>query len=211
MEINWYGHSCFRLRDKDIAIVTDPYEKSLGISLPRMRADVVTVSHEHPDHSCIKQIKGEPIVLSTPGEYEIKGIFITGIASNYPPSDKKYRDNTIFVFEIGGLNVCHLGDLDHVPSQEQVESLGDVHVLLVPIGGSNTLNAAQAAEIISLLEPRLVIPMHYAIPDIQVKLDPASKFLKEMGLREPSPESILKVTPSSLPEETQIVLLDYKQ
>lgn len=211
MEINWYGHSCFRLRDRDIAIVTDPYDKGLGLTPPRLKADVVTISHDHPDHSCTQIVKGEPIVLSSPGEYEIRGVFITGAASTEGKNSEQKRDNTIFVFELDGLNVCHLGDLDHVPVQEQIESLGDVHVLLIPVGGGDTINAAEAAEVIRLLEPRIVIPMHYALPEVTVKLDPVSKFFMEMGLREPNPEASLKVTAAGLPEETQVVLLEYKQ
>lgn len=211
MEINWYGHSCFRLRDKEITIVTDPYDKSLGLSLPKLKADVVTISHDHPDHSCSQIVKGEPVVLSGPGEYEIKGVFITGTASADGKKHGQYRDNTIFVFEIDGLNVCHVGDLDHVPEQEQIEALGDVHVLLVPVGGGKTLNASQAAEVIRLLEPRIVIPMHYALPELTIELDSVSKFFKEMGLREPTPEPSFKATASALPEETQVVLLEYRQ
>ncbi len=210
MEISWYGHSCFRLRDKDIVIVTDPYDKGLGLSAPRLRADVVTVSHDHPDHNATQTVKGEPVVLTSPGEYEIKGIFITGASSNGGEKRPLEQENTIFVFDLDGLTVCHLGDLDHVPVQEQIEALGDVHILLIPVGGVTTLNASQAAEVIRLLEPRIVVPMHYSLPEMALKLDPVSKFFKEMGLREPAPESILKVTSSALPDETQVVLLDYK-
>jgi len=210
MEIIWYGHSCFRLRDKNVTVITDPYEKSLGLSLPKMRADVITISHDHPGHNCIQNVKGEPIVLSSPGEYEMKGVFITGIASGGDKQDIG-RENTIFVFEMENLNICHLGDIDHIPGQEQVEALGDVHVLLTPVGGSNSLTASQAAEIISLLEPRVVIPMHYGIPELQIELDPVSKLFKEMGLKEPQPQDNLKITVSTLPEETQVILLEYKQ
>jgi L-ascorbate metabolism protein UlaG (beta-lactamase superfamily) len=210
MEISWYGHSCFRLRDKEIVVMTDPYDKALGLPVTRVRADVVTVSHDHPDHNAIASTKGEPVVLDSPGEYEIKGIFITGTSSTAGEKRPLELENTIFVFEMDGLNICHLGDLDHVPVQEQIEALGDVHVLLIPVGGSTTLNASQAAEVIRLLEPRIVIPMHYALPEMALKLDPVSKFFKEMGLREPTPENLLKVTGNALPEETQVVLLDYK-
>jgi L-ascorbate metabolism protein UlaG (beta-lactamase superfamily) len=210
VEIIWYGHSCFRLRDKDIVVVTDPYDKSLGLPVPRVRADVVTISHNHPDHNAIQNMKGEPVVFDSPGEYEIKGIFVTGTSSNEARQRPLDQENTIFVFEMDSLTVCHLGDLDHVPVQEQIEALGDVHVLLIPVGGVTTLNASQAAEVIRLLEPRIVIPMHYALPEMELKLDPVSKFFKEMGLREPAPEAALKASGSTLPEETQVVLLDYK-
>ena len=211
MEIIWYGHSCFRLRDKNVTVITDPYEKNLGLSLPKMRADVVTVSHDHPGHNCTQNIKGEPIILNGAGEYEIKGIFITGIASSDTKKQDIGKENTIFVFEMEDLNICHLGDIDHIPGQEQIEALGDVHVLLTPVGGSNSLTASQAAEIISLLEPRIVVPMHYGIPELQIKLDPVSKLFKEMGLKEPQPQEGLKITVSTLPEETQVILLEYKQ
>ena len=211
MDITWYGHSCFRLRDRNVTIVTDPYEKGIGLSLPRLKADVVTISHNQAAHNCIDAVKGEPIVLDGPGEYEIKGVFITGTGSRHGQAQDLQNQNSIFVFEMEGLNVCHLGDLDHIPSQEQIEALGDVHVLLVPVGGSNSLSASQAAELISLLEPRIVVPMHYALPELRIKLDPVSKLFKEMGLREPPPEDALKATVTSLPEETQVVLLQYKQ
>jgi len=211
MDITWYGHSCFRLRDRSVTIVTDPYEKNIGLTLPRLKADVVTVSHNQAAHNCVEAVKGEPIVLDGPGEYEIKGVFITGTGSQHGKIEDPQTQNTIFVFEIETLNVCHLGDLNHIPSQEQIEALGDVHILLVPVGGSNSLSASQAAELISLLEPRIVIPMHYAVPELTITLDPVSKLFKEMGLREPTPEDMLKATPASLPEETQVVLLAYKQ
>jgi L-ascorbate metabolism protein UlaG (beta-lactamase superfamily) len=194
-----------------MVIVTDPYEKALGLSLPRIRADVVTVSHNHPGHNCIKNVQGSPIILSSPGEYEIQGTFIAGIAGGNKEEGELSHENSIFVFEMDGLNTCHLGDLDHIPTREQIEAFGDVQILLIPVGGSGSLSASQAAEVISMLEPQLVIPMHYAIPELQVKLDPVSKLFKEMGLREPAPESSLKVTLSSLPEETQVVLLECKR
>jgi len=211
MEIIWYGHSCFRLRDKNITVITDPYAKTIGLTLPKMRADVVTVSHDEPAHNCVENVKGEPIVLDGPGEYEIKGVFITGIASGDGKKQAAGQENTIFVFEMEDLNVCHLGDIAHIPAQEQIESLGDVHVLLIPVGGANSLTASQAAEVISLLEPRIVVPMHYSIPELAIKLDPVSKLFKEMGLKEPPPQESLKVTAGALPEETQVVLLEYKQ
>ncbi len=222
MEITWFGHSCFRLRDRDVTIITDPFDKSLGYELPRVRADIVTVSHDHPHHNCLQAVKGEFKIVNNPGEYEIKSVFITGIA-HYPSrrsrknnGDKGDQRNIIFVFEFDGLAVCHLGDLAQVPTQTQVEELSNVDVLLVPVGGGTSLNAAQAAEIISLVEPYIVIPMHYktgAIPSPQtgaLKLDPVDKFLKEMGVARVEPVDVLKVTKSSLPEETQVAVLNPK-
>ena len=212
MEITWYGHSCFRLRDKGVAVVTDPYSKDIGYTLPRIRADIVTISHDHPDHNNARAIKGSPRVLSGPGEYEIKGVFITGIATYHDGKQGRERGrNTVFIFEFNGLTVCHLGDLGHVPTQDQAEVLSGAQVLLIPVGGVYTINAAQAAEVVSLLEPRIVIPMHYKTPLVKIKLDPVSKFLKAMGVDKPAPVDSLQVHGSKLPEETQVVLLNYKQ
>jgi L-ascorbate metabolism protein UlaG (beta-lactamase superfamily) len=212
MEITWYGQSCFRLRDRLATAVTDPYGKDIGYSLPRVRADIVTVSHDHSDHNYVKGVRGDPKVLSGPGEYEVSGVFVTGISTFHDRKKGGSRGrNTVFLFDFEGLTVCHLGDLGHVPTQAQVEALDDIDVLLIPVGSRFTINASQAAEVISLLEPRLVIPMHYKTKTLKVKLDPVSKFLKEMGLSQLTTHESLKVSKSSLPEETQVMLLDYKQ
>lgn len=216
MEITWFGHSYFRLRDRDATVVTDPFDKSLGYELPRIRADIVTVSHDHPHHNYPAGVKGDFKIVNSPGEYEIKSVFITGIAT-YPARRRRkneangdYERNIIFVFQFDGLTVCHLGDLAQVPTQTQVEALSDVDVLMVPVGGGTSLNAAQAAEIISLIEPYIVIPMHYKTSAISMKLDKVDKFLKEMGAPRIEPVDVLKVTKSSLPQETQVVVINPK-
>lgn len=212
MEITWYGHACFRLKDRNTTVVTDPYDKTLGLSLPRPKADIVTISHASPHHNHTAGLKGEFKVVDGPGEYEIGGVFITGIHLTGPK--KKNGDetvqNNIYVIYMEDIAICHLGDLSHVPTQNQVEDLGSIEVLMVPVGGQNALNAAQAAEVISLIEPYIVIPMHYHLPGLTIKLDPVEKFLKEMGLAKADTTDTLKLTKSSLPEETQIVLLDAK-
>lgn len=211
MEITWYGHACFRLKDRTTSVVTDPYDKTLGLPLPRPKADIVTISHDVPHHNHTDGLKGEFKVIAGPGEYEIGGIFITGIHLASPKkSDDKVAQNNIYVIYIEDIAVCHLGDLSHVPTQNQVEDLGSIEVLMVPVGGQNTLNAAQAAEVISLIEPYIVIPMHYYLPDLTVKLDPVDKFLKEMGVTKSDTVDTLKLTKAGLPEETQIVLLEAK-
>lgn len=212
MEITWYGHACFRLRDKVATVVTDPYDPSTGYTLPKVRADIVTVSHSHADHNYASGIKGTPKVVDGPGEYEIKGVFITGIATFHDRKKGAQRGrNTVFLFEFDSLTICHLGDLGHVPTQAQVEALSDVDILLIPVGGVSTIGASQAAEVISLLEPKIVIPMHYKTKMITLKLASVNRFLQEMGLKKLAAQESLKVTASTLPEETQIVLLDYKQ
>ena len=212
MEITWYGHACFRLRDKGATVVTDPYDRSIGYTLPRVRADIVTVSHNHADHTYASGIKGAPKVVDAPGEYEIKGVFITGIATFHDRKKGAQRGrNTVFLFEFDGLTICHLGDLGHVPTQAQVEALSDVDILLIPVGGVSTIAASRAAEVVSLLEPKIVIPMHYKTKALTLKLASVNRFLQEMGLKKLAAQESLKVTASTLPEETQIVLLDYKQ
>jgi L-ascorbate metabolism protein UlaG (beta-lactamase superfamily) len=211
MELTWYGHSCFRLSERGVAIVTDPPSDDLGYERPRVRADVVTISHEHPGHNNRVGFRGGPMFFDGPGEYEVKGVFITGIATFHDGRSGSARgSNTVFLFEFDGLTVCHLGDLGHVPTQVQLEALSDVDVLLIPVGGVHTIDPPKATEVISLIEPRLVIPMHYNTPVEKAKLQTLDKFLKEMGHSPLTPEPELKVVKSSLPDETQVVVLDYR-
>ena len=152
--------------------------------------------------------------MTGPGEYEVSGVFVMGLELRGERKKGKTPEkqrNIVFLFEFDDLTVCHLGDLDHVPTQAQVEeALGEVDVLLIPVGGGESLNAAQASEVVSLLEPHVVIPMHYRVKDLTIKLDPVSKFLKEMGLDNITTQETLKVSRSGLPEETQVVLLELK-
>ena len=214
MELLWYGHACFRLKDRNVTVVTDPYDKTLGLPLPRPKADIVTVSHPSPHHDHVAGVKGDFKVIDGPGEYEIGGVFITGINLISPHKGDETPQagtrNNVFVIYIESIAVCHLGDLRHVPTQNQVEDMGNIDVLMVPVGGYNALNAAEAAEVISLIEPFIVIPMHYRLPDLSVKLDPVDKFLKEMGITKVETESNLKLNKTSLPEETQVILMEPK-
>jgi L-ascorbate metabolism protein UlaG (beta-lactamase superfamily) len=213
MEIFWYGHSCFRLSERGYAsVVTDPYDsQAVGYEPLKLKADIVTISHNAPGHNHLDAVKGVEHRITSPGEYEIGGVFITGIQTN--SNGKKEAvvpRNTLYVFDYDGLTIAHLGDIDRVPTQTEVEDLGSVDVALVPVGGGGSLNASRAAEMISLLEPSLVIPMHYAIPSTKADLEPLAKFLKEMGLKEADHMPSLKVaSASSLPEETRVVVLEY--
>jgi L-ascorbate metabolism protein UlaG (beta-lactamase superfamily) len=209
MDITWFGHACFRLSDRGVAIVTDPFGEHLAYERPRIRADLVTISHDHPGHNNRIGFRAGPRFFDGPGEYEVKGVFVTGIATFHDTRKGASRGpNTVFLFDFDGLTVCHLGDLGHVPTQAQVELLSDVDVLLVPVGGVHTLDAAKAAEVVSLLEPRLVVPMHYKTPKEKAALQGVDKLFKEMGLSPVAPLPELKVTRSSLPEETEVVLLE---
>ena len=211
MEIVWYGHSCFRFIERGMAaVVTDPFDNEvIGYEPLKLRADIVTVSHDAPGHNFTSVVKSANHKLVGPGEYEIGGVFITGVQTD--TNNKKNANkaaNTLFLFDFDGLTIAHLGDLNQVPSQSEVEALGTVNVALVPVGGGNGLNAAKAAEVISLLEPNIVIPMHYASPSGKLELDPLSKFLKEMGLTSQETVPSLKITRSGMPEETKVVILD---
>ncbi len=211
MEITWLGHSCFRIKGKQAVIVTDPFDKSLGYPAKKPTADIVTISHDHPHHACLDHISGTPKVVRRPGEYEIANVFISGIKTYHDDEKGAVRGkNTVFFMEMEDLRICHLGDLGHVPTPGLLEQIGDADILMIPIGGVMTLGASQAAETISLLTPRLVIPMHYKTDAVTLELEPAERFLKEMGLQETEPQPKLNVTKSTLPIETRVMLLDYR-
>lgn len=207
MEITWYGLSCFRLAERGmITVVTDPYGPELGLPPLKLKADVVTVSHKAPGHSYTKAVKGVERVISGPGEYELGGVFITGIRMR-PKDGKNGKGNTLYVFDYEGITIAHLGDLAEVPTQARVEDMGTVDIALVPVGGGKALGPSQAAEVISLIEPSIVVPMHFKTYKEGPKLRTVSGFLKEMGISKQEPLDSLKVTKSSLTEETQVVVL----
>ncbi|MCB8924683.1 MAG: MBL fold metallo-hydrolase [Ardenticatenaceae bacterium] len=207
MELTWYGLSCFRLNErKHASVITDPYNGKTGLPALKLKADVVTVSHDAPGHNYVSAVSGMQHTLDGPGEYEIGNVFITGIVTK---SSAK-ANNVIFLFDYDGLKVAHLGDLDKVPSQTELEALEEVNVLLLPVGGGNSLNAAQASELVSMLEPNIVVPMHYKLPDINLELDELDRFLKEMGVTDPTEEDSLKISLTNLPEETETVILTPK-
>ena len=217
MEITWYGHSCFRLTERNYAtVVTDPFDhKSIGYDALKLKSDIVTVSHDAPGHNNRDAVKGTSHLIDGPGEFEIGGVFVTGVQTDGGSGRKKSKDaatrNTIYVFDYDGITVAHLGDLKQTPTQSEIESLGTINVALVPVGGGGGLNAAKAAEIISLLEPNLVIPMHYSTPATKLPLDSLNKFIKEMGLSKSETQPSLKVTRSGLPDETHVIVLEYQK
>jgi L-ascorbate metabolism protein UlaG (beta-lactamase superfamily) len=212
MEITWYGYSCFRLSERGSAsVVTDPYDDRQSASAPlKLSADIVTVSNETLGPVNLKAINGTPYVITGPGEYEVGGVFITGIQTGKQKvfeATQNVMPNTLYVFDFDSLTVAHLGSLDRILTQAELEAIGTVNVALVPIGSEHSLNAARAAEVISLIEPNIVIPMLYATSG-GASLDALSKFLKEMGLSEVAKQPSLKITSASLPEETQVIVLD---
>jgi L-ascorbate metabolism protein UlaG (beta-lactamase superfamily) len=210
MDITWLGHSCFRLKGSHATVITDPYSAGLGYSLGKPTARIVTVSHEHPGHCYIDGVGGQPRVVNRPGEYEISEVLIIGIATFHDgEGGKKRGKNIVYLMEIDEVAVCHLGDLGHVLTSEQIEDIGNVDVLLLPVGGVSTINAPMAAEVVRQLEPKVVIPMHYKTPALKVELEAVDRFLKEIGAKQVASQPKLSVNKSNLPLTSQVFLLDY--
>jgi L-ascorbate metabolism protein UlaG (beta-lactamase superfamily) len=209
MEITWLGYSCFRLRGKNITVVTDPFPPGLGYSLDKISANIVTVSHSHEDHSYVSAVGGQPKLINRPGEYEIGGALIIGISAFHDAENgAALGKNNIYAIEVDDVTICHLGDLGHPLSSNQSEELGNIDVLLIPVGGGTTISAAQAAAIVRNIEPKIVIPMHYKTPALTKELDPIDKFLREMGLTSSEPQPKLNITRANLPLATQVTVLN---
>lgn len=208
MDLTWYGLSCFRITERKYAtVVTDPFGSKVGLPSLKLKADIVTVSHKSEGHGKTAVVSGQSHILTGAGEYEIGGVFVTATSSIAKDGTK----NVIYLFDYDGLTVAHFGDMDAVPTRSQIEALGEVNILLVPVGGGKSLNASQAAELVSMLEPNIVVPMHYHTEGLKIKLEPIDRFLKEMGVTDPRIETQLKVSSSKLSEETEIVLLKPKE
>jgi L-ascorbate metabolism protein UlaG (beta-lactamase superfamily) len=214
LDVTWHGLSCFRLRGKNATVVTDPYLPSVGVRLPKLEADLVTLSHGHPNHSNVDAVATKSAyVVDGPGEYEVKGVTVFGIRSYHDSvAGAEQGANTIYVLEIDEVRICHLGDLGHTLDDETVEAIGTpVDVLMVPVGGGKALSAARAAEVVRTIEPRWVVPMHYRLPGFKLELDGVETFLKEMSVTEVTPQGKLIVQYSGSGEgETKVFLMDAK-
>ncbi|NLV73323.1 MAG: MBL fold metallo-hydrolase [Chloroflexi bacterium] len=216
MEITWYGLSCFRLKSRGVTVITDPYNPESGLRVPRQAASVITVSHAHDDHCCTSALRAGAYIVSGPGIYEVQGAFVIGISTFHDKSEGAERGrNTAYRIELENLSICHLGDIGNLPNQEQIELLTGADVLMLPVGGRSTISAADAAETVSLLEPRIVIPMHYKIPGLFFDLDTPTRFIKALGVESTEKLETLTVTRSELgsdpPEQVRVVLLEPKQ
>jgi L-ascorbate metabolism protein UlaG (beta-lactamase superfamily) len=210
MEIRWLGHSCFIIKGKEKTVITDPYHPGLGYSLSEPEADIVTVSHLHPGHSYVEGVANSPKQIRLPGECEIGGVFITGIATFHDTEGGRIRGkNTVYSVEMDGMALCHLGDLGHPLRPEMVDELGVIDILFLPVGEVSTIPVTTAVETVKELNPHIVIPMHYKTNAVARSLEPVDKFLKEMGIREAEPRSKLSISESSLPSGTQVVVLSY--
>lgn len=211
MNISYFGHSCFKIdekiNDQNISIITDPFNKDLGLKVPNVEADIVSISHDHSDHNNSSALRGNPFVVDCAGEFDIKGVIIEGVRSSHDENKGNERgDNIIFRFDIEGISLAHLGDLGDILDNKQLEKLGGVDILFIPVGGKYTLDAKKAVEVISQVEPRIVIPMHYKTKDSKIDIDEVDKFIKELGI-EANYEEKLKISKKDLPvEEVRLVV-----
>jgi len=210
LDVTWLGHGCFRLRGRGAAVVTDPYPPSIGLKLQRLDGDLVTVSHEHENHN-YTQVMRDAYEIRGPGEYEVAGVSVIGVPT-FHDAEKgaKHGRNTVYLIEIDDVRVCHLGDLGHRLDDAEAETISSPDVLLVPVGGNTAINAVQAAEVVRQLEPRFVVPMHYAIPGLKLQLDTLDRFLKEMAVTSAEPQPKLSVQASSGEYDTKVVVLEPK-
>lgn len=213
MDVTWLGHACIRLRGKDGVVLMDPCARSTGYSIGKQTADIITASRADPEHAYTETIAQPFRLLDAPGEYEIGGVLLNGVQTAPPGKarqDPATTRNVAFVVEMDDLRVCHLGDLDHTPTQDLIEELSDIDVLFTPVGGHGALDAAGAAEVISLLQPRLVVPIRFQTDAAAIALDPLEPFVRQLGLTASEPQAKLAVTRSNLPEDTQVAVLDYR-
>jgi L-ascorbate metabolism protein UlaG (beta-lactamase superfamily) len=208
MDITWLGYSCFRLKGKNSTVITDPFPPELGYSINKPNADIVTVSHNHRNHAYTETVQGNPRIIYRPGEYEIGGVLIIGISAFHDAENgAALGKNNVFAIEIDDITICHLGDLGQPLSAKQIEEIGNIDVLLIPVGGVTTITAAQAAALVRSIEPKIVVPMHYKTPTLTRELETVDKFLKEMGLTEIAPQPKITFNKSNLPLTTQVMVL----
>ena len=205
MIIKWYGQSCFQItansnKNGPVNVIIDPYNESIGLKLPRkLEADLVLVTHDHEDHNNVKKIEGSPFIIDGPGEYDVKNVFVHGIPSLH---NKKGDKNTIYKIETEGIKICHLGDLGQKElTSEEVDAIGGVDILLIPVGGVFTIDGKEAVKIMSQIEPKIIIPMHYKIPGLKIQLNPLDGFLKSLGIKSLEKLPKLNIKEKDLPEE----------
>lgn len=211
MDIYFYGQACFKLKGKTATVFIDPYKEDFtGLKLPKdLSADIAISTHNHDDHNNLDAITDTALKVSGPGEYEVKGVSVTGVSTFHDKEKGTQRGrNTVYNISVDGLNIVHLGDLGDKLTEEQIEEIGSTDVLLVPVGSVYTIDAKTASDVVSQLEPKIVIPMHYGLPGLKFELEPVENFLKEMGFDNVEPVSKLSTTKDKLPGELQVVLLN---
>lgn len=216
MDIQYIGHSSFRLKGKTASLVTDPYDSQYtGLPYPKVAADIVTISHDHKDHNQAKLVNNVKKIISGPGEYEINEVSIIGISSFHDAKKGEKRGkNTIYVIEMDGLRIVHLGDLGHKLSDGFIDKVGDVDILMIPVGGEYTIDAVQATELVRLIEPKIIIPMHYKVPklkqEIFSKVASVEPFLTQIGMPVEKTNK-LSISIGNIGEDQKVVLLESKK
>lgn len=210
MEINWLGQSYFRIKGKQVTVLTDPFLAENGNTLNRVTANVICLSYANPAaDAAIEKIGPEPYIIRGPGEYEVSNVLVIGVPSYQDENKGSIRGkNTIYALEFEELSICHLGRLGHLLNDEQIEIIGNVDILFLPVGGNITINATLAAKLVRSMEPKIVIPMHYKTPGTNLELDPVDKFLSEIGAQGITAQPKFNITKNNLPQATQVILLD---
>jgi len=215
VKIIWHGQSLFEIiakpkQNNEIKIIIDPFDESLGLRVPKLEANILLVSHNHHDHSNVKAVSGSPFLIEGPGEYEVKGIYIKGIPAFHDNSLGKERGKvTIFTIEAEEIKICHLSDFGQAElTEQQLEEIGEVNVLMIPVGGVYTIGSKEASRIINQIEPQIIIPMHYQIPKLKYKFEGLDKFLKVMGIKNPEHLNKLSIKKRDISEEkTKVMVL----
>jgi L-ascorbate metabolism protein UlaG (beta-lactamase superfamily) len=208
MEITWYGRACFRLKGREATVITDPCPPSTGFVAGKHDVDLLTISHDHKDHTYTRSITAG-LMLTRPGEYEYHGVLATGVRTFHDGQRGAERgENIVFAVEVDGVHIGHLGDLGHLLTEEQLSELGPVDVLLVPVGGNFSISPAEAAEVVAQVSPKIVIPMHFATDGGSSDLMEPERFIHEMGIAAPAAQPKAVVHASTLPDETQVVRLE---
>lgn len=211
MKIDYLGHSSFILTESTgTSVVCDPYDDSVGFAMPEVKADAVTVSHHHYDHDCVSKVKGTPVIIDRECSYDLPGVEINAIKSFHDSCrGKKRGENVIFKFRMDGIDVCHLGDLGEACSPELIELILPVNVLLIPVGGTYTIDAEMAKEYVDRIMPDVVIPMHYRTRDSKLDIDKVDEFLRlfDEECVEEAEGSSIELSRRDLDGETKIIVL----
>ncbi len=214
MEIHYFGLSCFRIKGKELTLIVDPFSKEVGLRLPKVTADVAIFSNDRPENNDLNAIEKnqyrELILISGPGEYEASGVFIFGYSTKTENKVGNLKvHNTLYTINIDGVRLAHLGNLDRKLTEEELEEVNGVDVLLIPVGGNSVLTPKNAVEVTNQIDPSIVIPMQYQLSGLNIQLLPVSDFLKEIGVEVKAVPKIA-ISKDSLPEEREVVVLENK-
>jgi L-ascorbate metabolism protein UlaG (beta-lactamase superfamily) len=212
MKLKWLGHSCFLITSSaGVRILTDPFDSTVGYKVPEVQADIVTTSHDHFDHNFVEAVQGDYYHIKASGQHRVYGIEITGVDTLHDDAGGSKRgSNVVFTFLVDGMKICHLGDLGHLLTDEQIKQIGEVDILLIPVGGTYTIDSLEAAKLVDLMNPRLVVPMHYKTPVMNFPIDGAEKFLARVDHVHSPGSQELELDSASFHPPAKVVVLDYE-